>query len=59
LDEPNPNSLSQLWQIVEVNPMGHIKKDAYEFVHTRSTLVLEKLNFNFFLKTFKKDVEDN
>jgi hypothetical protein len=42
LDQVKHDSLGQVWQIVEVDPEGR-KKDLYEFVHTRSTLVLTKL----------------
>jgi hypothetical protein len=58
LDEINPSSLSQIWQIVKVNPEGQYKKGTYEFVHTRSTLVLEKLNKSL-LPKFGADRHEN
>lgn len=42
LEVPKPESLGQAWQIIEVDPTGW-KKGLYEFVHTRSTLVLSRL----------------
>ena len=44
LEPPKPESLGQAWQIIEVNPNGGWKKDLFEFVHTRSTLVLSRLS---------------
>jgi hypothetical protein len=59
LEMLNPGSLGQIWQIVEVNPKGEYKKHAYEFVHTRSTLVLEKINLNFLFRQFIPNLEEN